>query len=85
MTTFAAAVASRLPDGLVVAPAAVALYPRFEPELRRLAHFCPWTVQFALDIALLVLRPRSSSSSACPAVESSTRLLRPSVGCAQGG
>lgn len=40
MTTFAAAVASRLPTGLVGA-AAVALYPRFEPELRRLADFCP--------------------------------------------
>ncbi|MFE2296274.1 FkbM family methyltransferase [Streptomyces sp. NPDC059452] len=40
MTTFAAAVASRLPTGLVAA-AAVALYPRFEPELRRLADFCP--------------------------------------------
>ena len=36
MTTFAAAVASRLPKGLV-GSAAVALYPRFEPELRRLA------------------------------------------------
>ncbi|CAM5255055.1 Methyltransferase FkbM family OS=Streptomyces sp. ACT-1 OX=1609288 GN=SACT1_6802 PE=4 SV=1 [Streptomyces griseus subsp. griseus] len=30
MTTFAAAVASRLPGGLV-GSAAVALYPRFEP------------------------------------------------------
>ncbi|SCK28565.1 methyltransferase, FkbM family [Streptomyces sp. ScaeMP-e48] len=40
MTTFAAAVASRLPTGLV-GSAAVALYPRFEPELRRLADFCP--------------------------------------------
>ncbi|MFF9794750.1 FkbM family methyltransferase [Streptomyces bacillaris] len=40
MTTFAAAVASRLPTGLV-ASAAVALYPRFEPELRRLDDFCP--------------------------------------------
>lgn len=40
MTTFAAAVASRLPNRLV-GSAAVALYPRFEPELRRLADFCP--------------------------------------------
>ncbi|MFE7484064.1 FkbM family methyltransferase [Streptomyces sp. NPDC057552] len=40
MTTLAAAVASRLPTGLV-ASAAVALYPRFEPELRRIADFCP--------------------------------------------
>lgn len=40
MTTFASAVASRLPGNLV-GSAAVALYPRFEPELRRLADFCP--------------------------------------------
>ncbi|WP_411082211.1 FkbM family methyltransferase [Streptomyces sp. cmx-18-6] len=40
MTTFAAAVASRLPTRLV-GSAAVALYPRFEPELGRLADFCP--------------------------------------------
>lgn len=48
MTTLAAAVASRLPEGLV-ASAAVALYPRFEPELRRLADFCP-ADGVALDI-----------------------------------
>ncbi|NEE30348.1 FkbM family methyltransferase, partial [Streptomyces sp. SID7982] len=40
MTTLAAAVAARLP-GRLVGSAAVALYPRFEPELRRLADFCP--------------------------------------------
>ncbi|MGW5930688.1 FkbM family methyltransferase [Streptomyces anulatus] len=48
MTTFAAAVASRLPGGLV-GSAAVALYPRFEPELGRLADFCPPDA-VALDI-----------------------------------
>lgn len=40
MTTLAAAVASRLPTRWVGA-AACALYPRFEPELGRLADFCP--------------------------------------------
>lgn len=40
MTTLAAAVAARLP-GRLVGSVAVALYPRFEPELRRLADFCP--------------------------------------------
>lgn len=40
MTTLAAAVASRLPTRWV-GSAACALYPRFEPELDRLADFCP--------------------------------------------
>ncbi|MFE3431886.1 FkbM family methyltransferase [Streptomyces sp. NPDC059171] len=40
MTTLAAAVAAGLP-GRLVGSVAVALYPRFEPELRRLADFCP--------------------------------------------
>ncbi|MFH8931197.1 FkbM family methyltransferase [Streptomyces pristinaespiralis] len=40
MTTLAAAVASRLPTRWV-GSAACALYPRFEPELSRLADFCP--------------------------------------------
>ncbi|ATW47307.1 FkbM family methyltransferase [Streptomyces peucetius] len=40
MTTFAAAVASHLPTRWV-GSAACALYPRFEPELGRLADFCP--------------------------------------------
>ncbi|MEU9709552.1 FkbM family methyltransferase [Streptomyces sp. NPDC059164] len=40
MTTLAAAVAAGLP-GHLVGSVAVALYPRFEPELRRLADFCP--------------------------------------------
>jgi FkbM family methyltransferase len=40
VTTVAAAVASRLPTRWV-GSAACALYPRFEPELGRLADFCP--------------------------------------------
>ncbi|MFF3326919.1 FkbM family methyltransferase [Streptomyces sp. NPDC002889] len=40
MTTLAAAVATRLPARWV-GSAACALYPRFEPELGRLADFCP--------------------------------------------
>ncbi|MGP4002241.1 FkbM family methyltransferase [Streptomyces sp. 8N706] len=38
--TLAARLAPRLPPRMVTAAAAV-LYPRFEPELRRLADFCP--------------------------------------------
>ncbi|MET8679390.1 FkbM family methyltransferase [Streptomyces sp. NPDC004647] len=38
--TLAARMAPRLPPRLVTAAAAL-LYPRFEPELRRLADFCP--------------------------------------------
>ena len=40
MTTLAAAVAARLPTRWV-GSAACAVYPRFEPELERLADFCP--------------------------------------------
>lgn len=40
MTTLAAAVASRLPTRWV-GSAACAFYPRFEPELGRLADYCP--------------------------------------------
>ncbi|GAB2751082.1 FkbM family methyltransferase [Streptomyces bullii] len=49
MTTLAARLASRLPTRLVAA-AARAVYPRFEPELARLAELCPPHCGTAVDV-----------------------------------
>ena len=49
MTSLAARVAPLLPTRLVAATAR-ALYPRFEPELARLAELCPPGCPTAVDV-----------------------------------